>query len=710
MSLQAPWHARIMGPEGPVGAGVLVDSRRIVTCAHVIGDALGLRNLTQRPDELVTIDFPQSARSEIRAARVMAEGWIPGRPGLRAGDLAMLEVLGDKVRSTGPAPLRHAGLDNKRALGVLGHPAGHDMGTWAYTKLTGIGGPRREWMQLDSVATTGIRIQPGFSGAGLQVEEDGAVIGVVVVAARTPQDRVAWMIPVEVICGYWPDLRVLLRSEFAGQLEAAAAETLMSAADVKRLAVMLLELRGISNRPSRELFIAVVENQFAGRLVVQRTDDDLQDTVALIEACMEHPGALHELIERLREFHSGNADERRRVREIAAVVEQADPAPLLDASSRNRLYRILLALADRITSDMVRSAYREATGPVSAESITPYDVQSVIRVLESATTGADELPPLLGFLEGLARQLPAAAVGDLHSWVDDFALSESIPRHLISRLRLFRPPTGRAQITSYLLAELQDFGADDERYLSQVTLLQGDRRYWPPNARVLHADRSPLELSDIPMLFDSVLDDMWRQPDVNIDDLVIEFVLPLGLLSMPVDQWQVEAAELAHALCLEHHVIVRYRDRSQVMRGYGQWREKTRRIRDGRATVRWVDPNNGAAIARLFGQLFRGDPCLALEQPPPTLSRTLSSDAVSSAIRAGVPVIIWCRDRGSTRAFAKRLRSHLVRQGVLDLPTLVQQMRSEFIESGDPPGEHITLVWDLEDEPTSLVTRYQAPG
>lgn len=707
MPLQAPWHTRIMTPEGPVGAGVLVDSRRILTCAHVIGEALDLSDLTQRPGGLVTIDFPQSAQSEVRTARVMAEGWFP-HPGLRAGDLAMLEVLGDEVRGTGPAPLRSAGGDNDRVFGVLGHPAGYEIGVWAFAKLTGIGGPGREWIQLEALAN-GIRIQSGFSGAGLLDEDDGAVVGVVVAAGRGSQDRVAWMIPIEVICGYWPDLRARLGPAPRTQRALAAGAPPISGVDVERLALMMLELRGISDRPSRGLFIAAIENRFDGRLVVQRQDDDLQDTAALIEACLEHPGALHELIERLRAYHSGNVGERSRVEEIVAVAEQFDPAPLLDASSRNELYRMLAELADRITSDIVRSAYREAAGLLTSETITPYDVPSVIRVLESATTGADGMPPLLRFLEGLSRRLPTAAADNLRSWVDDFARREDIPRHLLSRLRLSRPPSDSGQMKFYLLTELLGFGAGHNRYLSKVTLLQGDRRRWPPNARLVRDGSLPLHADDIPALFESILSDIRYLPDVG--ELVIEFLLPLELLSLPVDQWQVEEGQLARPLCGEHHVIVRYRDRSQVRGGYGHWRGKTRRLRNGTATVQWVDPNNTAAVGRLSGQLLRGSaPCLALEQPPTKLGRTLGSDAVSSAISMGVPVIIWCRDGVSTTSFVARLRSHLAQQGVLDLPTFVQQIRNEFIEFGNPAGEHITLVWDLEDEPTSLVTRYQAPG
>ena len=244
-----------------------------------------------------------------------------------------------------------------------------------------------------------------------------------------------------------------------------------------------------------------------------------------------------------------------------------------------------------------------------------------------------------------------------------------------------------------------------------MTLLQGDRRDTLPNAQVLHGGTTPLSIAKIPELFDSVLEDMWERLDVGIDELVIEFLLPLELLSLAVDQWRVQPGELAHPLCVEHHVIVRLRDRAQLAkRGYGQWRAKTRRLREGNAAVRWIDPNNAAAAGRLFSELFRGGAqCLALEQPP-VLGRSLGGDVVSSGIRAGVPVIVWCRHAASAQSFAVQLRKHLGQQDILEMPALVQQMRSDFLQSSFPAGEHITLVWDLEDEPTSLVTRYQAPA
>jgi hypothetical protein len=57
-----------------------------------------------------------------------------------------------------------------------------------------------------------------------------------------------------------------------------------------------------------------------------------------------------------------------------------------------------------------------------------------------------------------------------------------------------------------------------------------------------------------------------------------------------------------------------------------------------------------------------------------------------------------------------QLRAHVGPQGILDAPALVQEMRNDFIQFSYPPGEHITLVWDLEDEPISLIAGHQAPG
>jgi hypothetical protein len=713
--LEAPWHARIMDPQGRnvFGAGVLVGPRRVVTCAHVVSNALGLGEAgdapADAPAEVLRIDFPQWPHSQARDARVIAGGWFPERA--TAGDLAMLEVLGADLEMA-PAPLRLAGEPGRRMISVLGHPEGQDFGVWARAMLIARGGPQREWIQLDALRSTGRRIQRGFSGAGVWDEEYEAVVGCVVAADRSEQDRVAWMIPVEVITGYWPELADLLqRGPASGRRPPRRQDlSLMSAEDRERLAAMLFGLRGISDPASRDLFVDFIQSQFVGRLQVDRADNGLVDTLALVNACLEHPGALHELTERLRTYHRSEA-EQRLVAEIMQVVGATDPAPLLNVTQRNTLYRLLGVLADRLTADMVQDAYRMAADPLSRMAIDPFDLGSVVRLLETANSGQDGLPPLLVFLEELSRPLPGAVTEDLHEWVDDFAEREDIPRFLISRLRLSTPPSsGSDLVTCYLLTELWPDGPDELRYLSRITLLHGDRRDQVPRGQVLHDGRTPQTITEIPLLFDSVLSGMWEAASVDIDDLIIEFLLPFGLLGHAVDQWEVQADVLAHPVCLEHQVIVRYRDRMSLRRSHGQWREKTRRLRDGRATVRWTDPYDADDVGtRLFGDLIHGAPCLALVRPP-LQAHALGRDAVSIGIMTGVPVIVWCRDEASARSFTSQLRVQTQQRGVIHLPDIVQQLRTDSVRHRDPVGAHITLIWDLEDEPTLPGLRHQAPA
>src|SRR5271165_1884439 len=89
-----PWHARIYAPDGTqvVGAGVVIDRRRILTCAHVVGAALKLADLRTLPTGYVTVDFPDRPAELARPARVAPRGWLSqARP---ADDLAMLVVSG----------------------------------------------------------------------------------------------------------------------------------------------------------------------------------------------------------------------------------------------------------------------------------------------------------------------------------------------------------------------------------------------------------------------------------------------------------------------------------------------------------------------------------------------------------------------------------------------------------------------------------------
>src|SRR4051812_60320 len=79
-----------------VGTGFLVTDRHLLTCAHVVAQALGIaQDAPGPPDGDVSLDFPLLAAGNRLSARVVA--WLPVLAGSASGagvgeDVAVLEL------------------------------------------------------------------------------------------------------------------------------------------------------------------------------------------------------------------------------------------------------------------------------------------------------------------------------------------------------------------------------------------------------------------------------------------------------------------------------------------------------------------------------------------------------------------------------------------------------------------------------------------
>ena len=710
-----PWHARIfpLNGEAPVGAGVHIGERKIVTCAHVIEAALNLADISSRPTGHVRVDFPQAVDRQVRWAQVIDGAWFPKRD--EAGDLAILQILGDDATPATQAPLRLVGSPKRCTIEVLGHPIGQQNGVWARARLIGRGGPNVEWIQMDTPTLTGKRIQRGFSGAGVIDEEDGTVIGCVVAVDTAVEDRVAWMIPTDVITEYWPKLRALCAPALAATRPPRTRQRprvgVLSDPQWNRLAALLLAHSGIRRREDRLLHINALERQFDGRIHMARSDieqnnDGFAAALAIVNACAVHPGALHCLAEQLARYQP--PEDTSVFPAIAAAIEDVDPSPLLIPEERNQLYRLLDAVDPHVRANMVIRSYEEAAPPLGQAEIDPLDLPSVARELESATAVWGDLPPLIHFIEALCRQLPTPKTAALHGWVDDYARRVDLDRGQIARLRLSTPPMLTPSTAGYLLTEIAPYGADSEHYLPRITLQRTAQSGQLTQGLLLYPAEDqiddPVPWSKIPELFDSALSRVWSSPTIPVNDLVVEFLLPFPLLSEPVDQWEIETSGPAHVVGIDHVVVVRIWDRvadqHTLNRSMTNWQEKSSRLSNRGTAVWWVDPDDRQYITgRLYIDLFPdGEPCLGLIRPP-SLSTAPGNDAVSIGIRTGVPAMIWCRDETVSGAFVSLIREYLTEHGLLELPRFILQLRRESVRTGDPVGANITLIWDLADRP-----------
>jgi hypothetical protein len=191
------WRIRLGDDRGRIhGAGLMLDDRHLLTCAHVV-ESCGGRHAR------VAVDFVGLAGAPSGWAGVVTDGWVPPTDDGR-GDIALLR-LEEPVTGVGGARLHRMSLRDDQPVRAYGFPDGADDGAWTLGKLAGEGGPGGEWVQLDN--TSGVRVGPGFSGTALLDRETGAVVGMIVGRYTGEDGRVAWMIPVETMLGHLPRLR-----------------------------------------------------------------------------------------------------------------------------------------------------------------------------------------------------------------------------------------------------------------------------------------------------------------------------------------------------------------------------------------------------------------------------------------------------------------------------------------------------------------------
>jgi WD40 repeat protein len=186
---------RIYHANQVVGSGVLVNDRRILTCAHIISRPLGFSKPPEMmPIETVMLDFPLVQPDQKLMARIMV--WDSQHD---VAGLELLEALLDNIK---PASLVHSSRLWGHPFKALGFPKGYDQGVWTDGEIRGPNGAG--WIQIDDAKQTGYFVQPGFSGGPVWDETLNGVAGIVVQADLTPGVRSAFMIPTEVLYRLWP--------------------------------------------------------------------------------------------------------------------------------------------------------------------------------------------------------------------------------------------------------------------------------------------------------------------------------------------------------------------------------------------------------------------------------------------------------------------------------------------------------------------------
>uniref|UniRef100_UPI002F9171EA nSTAND1 domain-containing NTPase n=1 Tax=Streptomyces sp. NBC_00060 TaxID=2975636 RepID=UPI002F9171EA len=210
---------RISGRGGAVcGAGALVAPDLVVTCAHVVSDALGRpRQEDVAAGAELTVDFPLAGNGSGNGAgtgngagaagpndgtpapdrprtatptptptptvTAVVEHWIPIRPD-RTGDIAVLR-LPEPVPGASPLPMADPDTVWEHGARAVGFTGGEPGEVWFRGKFSGA--TSEGWIQLSRADGQSAHVRRGFSGSPVWDNELGAAVGLVV-AAQPEQD------------------------------------------------------------------------------------------------------------------------------------------------------------------------------------------------------------------------------------------------------------------------------------------------------------------------------------------------------------------------------------------------------------------------------------------------------------------------------------------------------------------------------------------
>ncbi|MFI1225585.1 MULTISPECIES: trypsin-like peptidase domain-containing protein [unclassified Streptomyces] len=207
---------RLRGRDGVIaGGGFLVTADRVLTCAHVVSDALArTRGLDVAVGTEVLIDFPLADGPGERRFVAEVEQWIPEEP-RHCGDVAVLR-LREVVPGTRPLPVAASAAVSDRPVRVVGFPDDELGVVWHRGELSGKSSG--DWIQLSRADSRTTHITGGYSGSPVWDEQRGAAVGIVVAAQRKRDDtQQSFAISVKAALAKLPDLdRELAAHPFRG--------------------------------------------------------------------------------------------------------------------------------------------------------------------------------------------------------------------------------------------------------------------------------------------------------------------------------------------------------------------------------------------------------------------------------------------------------------------------------------------------------------
>lgn len=669
------------------GAAVVLGVDTVLTCAHVVNDALGRSMFEPRPpglDELF-VEVQGVRKTERYPARVAH--WIEPRArdggavregaGEWQGDLAVLRI--DAPPGWAPAPDRRTAMVPGQKVRAW-HGSGHSA-TFADLRVAALDGPIG---YLDGEGT-GMAVGPGYSGGPLWSEQDGAVVGLVAAHFMPPCDaggvplphspqhliRRSWGIPWQRIEAELRPLGVLL-----GQ---GAEETEDTDPDDPAFGMLVNAVRNALPSPyslgdtARQLALACDVGQ--GSPV---SPPPIEEFVTFL---LRHPRALAAFTEILRPRNPAATDR-------VLIAGRLSRIPLLlSPRERHRMHQ-LLRKVDRPVLERIPEAVREAAKRVTV----PADGGTLDVLLDRleelsgdgySDDGEVRVPALLRVVEYVAVLCPPPRQAELRLWSDGVRVRLGIPEAALRERRSdaqdwARMLRGRAP-RKRVLVQVARAGRGRHRLRIWCDEGTGLRQVSADSGASYAASQAARELLRVLEALTPSAEDGGRP--------LVEVLVDRADLNLPVDEWaaQVPGEVVPGVLGVEFPLVVHC---PELLRRHERflpdWRERWRQLDSGETLV-VSDPTQDPhqVYYELMGRL---DTVRVSVDVPPGPRDAI----VQICLAVGIPVVVWDRGRDTPSHVTK----HMADVATRELPDGVRVYRANARGTRAPefPGRPV-LAW-----------------
>lgn len=684
------------------GTAVLLSPRQVLTCAHVVNDALDVRPLTaDRPAaEGLDVVFHTAGTPRRTVARVTV--WVPPRrmpSGVWHGDLCVLELTEPAPEQARPAVWREMAEGQAvRAFGPDGK-AGGFADTEVKLADQGI-------YYLDG-ALSGAAIAPGFSGGPLWYRHDPAVVGLVVAHRETHGPltgqqviRRSWALP-------WQTIRSELLAAGAGDLLERCPARDTTAADPAREALgqALWELLGDP----------LIRADHARRLADQLgyhppADASAPGVEELADLLITADRALATLTESLASAHPGSGRPQALDRLLAAG-RLSDTARLLSVGEHRRLIGRLKQVAANdpvLLPRAAREALRYIPLPAALRGarLSPGDVEAALGELETLPDGdlpdgGPSVPALLKLVEFTAAALPDPHREELRSWSGRVSRRLGVHQAALAQRRADAAAWTARQpaAVTRIVAQISTFASDPlGQHRCRLWQVREDGTPVP----VFTEESGPATTDRIGRLIRQAAERAELDSGQEVKD--VDILVDREGLHLPVDEWDAgNAIEWlpGEPLGVGHRVALRCPD----ITGHNPKHAHMLRARwsDADAAEPLVVDEKTADPKQLYSLLRTSHERTGkVVLHGPALARKI---LLEICLACGVPVILWDRVAQS-HADARRLDEIAPHGPLFQLPERVRTFRGKIWADPERHQARPSLVWEPE-EPSPLPSRHR---